>query len=95
LSCLIALNRGVQCLSSNVGHSTYNTRREPTDVAGRQSHLTPISELDESDLVASADDEFLCSEALALWALIRKARALAGQGYHGRDLRAGSNRRWR
>jgi hypothetical protein len=39
---------------------------------------TPISELDESDLVASADDEFLRSEALALWALIRKARALAG-----------------
>ena len=36
---------------------------------------TPISELDESDIVASADDEFLCSEALALWALIRKARA--------------------
>ena len=32
---------------------------------------TPISELDESDIVASADDEFLCSEALALWALIR------------------------
>ena len=40
---------------------------------------TPISELDESDIVASADDEFLRSEALALWALIRKARALAGQ----------------
>jgi hypothetical protein len=40
---------------------------------------TPISELDESDIVASADDEFLCSEALALWAMIRKARALAGQ----------------
>ena len=39
---------------------------------------TPIGELDESDIVASADDEFLCSEALALWALIRKARALAG-----------------
>ena len=39
---------------------------------------TPISELDESDTVACADDEFLCSEALALWALIRKARALAG-----------------
>jgi hypothetical protein len=37
---------------------------------------TPISELDESDIVASADDEFLCSEALALWAMIRKARAL-------------------
>jgi hypothetical protein len=40
---------------------------------------TPIDELDESDIVASADDEFLCSEALALWAMIRKARALAGQ----------------
>ena len=40
---------------------------------------TPISELDESDLIASADDEFLCSEALTLWAMIRKARALAGQ----------------
>jgi hypothetical protein len=40
---------------------------------------TPISELDESDLVASADDEFLCSEALPLWALIRKARALVRQ----------------
>ena len=40
---------------------------------------TPIGELDESDLVACADDEFLCSEALALWAMIRKARALVGQ----------------
>ena len=40
---------------------------------------TPISDLDESDLVACADDEFLCSEALALWALIRKARALVRQ----------------
>ena len=35
---------------------------------------TPISELDESDIIACADDEFLCSEALALWAMIRKAR---------------------
>jgi hypothetical protein len=40
---------------------------------------TPISELDEFDLIACADDEFLCSEALTLWAMIRKARALAGQ----------------
>jgi hypothetical protein len=40
---------------------------------------TPISELDESDIVACADDEFLCSEALALWAMIRKARALIRQ----------------
>ena len=37
----------------------------------------PISELDDSDIIACADDEFLCSEALALWALIRKARVLA------------------
>jgi hypothetical protein len=40
---------------------------------------TPIGELDESDLVACADDEFLCSEALALWAMIRKARELVTQ----------------
>ena len=39
---------------------------------------TPVSELDEFDIVACADDEFLCSEALALWAMVRKARALAG-----------------
>ena len=36
----------------------------------------PTTELDESDLIASADDEFLCSEALTLWAMIRKAWAL-------------------
>jgi hypothetical protein len=40
---------------------------------------TPINELDESDLIACADDEFLCSEALTLWAMIRNARALIGQ----------------
>ncbi len=40
---------------------------------------TPTSELNESDLVACADDEFLCSEALALWAMIRKARELLRQ----------------
>jgi hypothetical protein len=38
---------------------------------------TPISELDESDLIACADDEFLCSEVLVMWAMIRKARMLA------------------
>jgi hypothetical protein len=38
---------------------------------------TPIGELDESDIIASADDEFLCSETLALWTMIRKARVLA------------------
>jgi hypothetical protein len=40
---------------------------------------TPINELDESDLIACADDELLCSEVLTLWAMIRKARALIGQ----------------
>ena len=40
---------------------------------------TPIGELDASDIVACADDEFLCSEALALWAMIRKARKLVRQ----------------
>ena len=40
---------------------------------------TPISELDEFDIIACADDEFLCSEALALWATIRKARVLANR----------------
>ena len=45
---------------------------------------TPISELDDSDIVACADDEFLCSEALALWAMIRKARVLVGStNQHG------------
>jgi len=33
----------------------------------------------KSDIIASADDEFLCSEALTLWAMIRKARVLAKQ----------------
>ncbi len=45
---------------------------------------TPISELDESDLVACANDEFLCLEALTLWAMIRKARGLVGStNQHG------------
>jgi hypothetical protein len=52
--------------------------RRRRDVAASESG-TPIGELDESDLIASADDEFLCSEALALWATIRKARALVMQ----------------
>jgi hypothetical protein len=40
---------------------------------------TPTSEVNESDVIACADDEFLCSEALTLWAMIRKARSLIGQ----------------
>jgi hypothetical protein len=52
--------------------------QERREAAASES-AAPISELDEADLIACADDEFLCSEALALWAMIRKARALAGQ----------------
>jgi hypothetical protein len=52
--------------------------REMRQIAASESG-TPISELDESDLIACADDQFLCSEALTLWAMIRKARALIGQ----------------
>ena len=52
--------------------------RERREAAASESG-TPISELDEVDIIASADDEFLCSEALALWAMIRKARALIRQ----------------
>ena len=40
--------------------------RERREIAASESG-TPISELDESDIIACADDEFLCSEALALW----------------------------
>jgi hypothetical protein len=52
--------------------------QERREIAASESG-TSISELDESELIAGADDEFLCSEALTLWAMIRKARALAGQ----------------
>jgi hypothetical protein len=52
--------------------------RERREIAASESG-TPISALDDSDLIASADDELLCSETLALWAIIRKARALAKQ----------------
>ena len=37
---------------------------------------TPIGELNECDMIACADDEFLCSETLALWMMVRKAREL-------------------
>jgi hypothetical protein len=50
--------------------------QERREAAASESGM-PISELDESDLIACADDEFLCSEALALWAMIREARALS------------------
>jgi hypothetical protein len=53
-------------------------RQERREAAASESG-TLISELDESDIIAAADDEFLCSEALTLWAMIRKARVLAKQ----------------
>jgi hypothetical protein len=52
--------------------------RERRQAAASESG-TPIRELDETDFIACADDEFLCSEALALWAMIRKARVMLGQ----------------
>ena len=52
--------------------------RERRQIAASESG-TPISELDESDLIACADDQFLCSEALTLWAMIRQARSLIEQ----------------
>jgi hypothetical protein len=52
--------------------------RERREAAASESG-TPIGELDESDLIACADDEFLCSEALTLWVLIRMARELMQQ----------------
>ena len=52
--------------------------RKWREVAGSESG-TPIGELDDSDLIACADDEFLCLEALTLWAMIRQARSLIEQ----------------
>jgi hypothetical protein len=52
--------------------------RERREIAASESG-TPIRELDESDLIACAYDEFLCSEVLTLWAKIRKARALIAE----------------
>ena len=48
--------------------------QERREIAASESG-TSTRELDESDLIACADDEFLCSEALTLWAMIRKAGA--------------------
>jgi hypothetical protein len=52
--------------------------RERHEIAASESGIQ-IRELDESDLIACADDEFLCSEALTLWAMIRQARSLIEQ----------------
>jgi hypothetical protein len=58
-------------------HNTESSRRLREAAASESG--TPISEFDESDIIACANDEFLCSEALALWAMIRKARELVRQ----------------
>ena len=76
--------RSIQRSSSRrwlAGRPRGQHRGEPGAPAGplRPNPGTPIGELDESDIVPCADDEFLCSEALSLLALIRKAGAMARQ----------------
>jgi hypothetical protein len=51
---------------------------ERREIAASESR-TQIRELDESDLIACADDVFLCSEVLTFWAMIREARSLIRQ----------------
>ena len=36
----------------------------------------PVEEVTDEDVIVNADDEFLCSEALTLWSLIRETREL-------------------
>ena len=36
----------------------------------------PIEEASDEDVIVNADDEFLCSETLTLWMLIRESREL-------------------
>jgi hypothetical protein len=36
----------------------------------------PVEEVTDEDVIVNADDEFLCSEALTLWRLIRETREL-------------------
>ena len=49
--------------------------RERRSQAAREAGC-PIEEVTDEDVVAETDDEFLSSEALALWRLIREAREL-------------------
>jgi hypothetical protein len=37
---------------------------------------SPVEEVTEEDVIVNADDEFLCSETLTLWRLIRETREL-------------------
>ena len=73
--------QGVRRGDGSAGRPRRRHRGGPGAKGGRRVRKsgTPISELDESDIIACADDELLCSETLALWAMIRKARMLAGR----------------
>ena len=51
------------------------------DIQERREHAAresgrPIGEVTDEDVIVNADDEFLCSETLALWRLVREAREL-------------------
>ena len=37
---------------------------------------SPLEEVTDADVIVNADDEFLCSETLTLWMLIRESREL-------------------
>jgi hypothetical protein len=49
--------------------------REKREEAAREIGC-PIAQLADEDVIANADDEFLCGETLTLWSLIREAREL-------------------
>ena len=44
----------------------------------RAAHETgcPVEQVTDEDVIVNADDEFLCSETLTLWRLIRETRGL-------------------
>jgi hypothetical protein len=46
-------------------------RKQAADETG-----CPVEEVTGEDVIVNADDEFLCSEALILWSLIRETREL-------------------
>jgi hypothetical protein len=46
-------------------------RKEAARETGR-----PVAQVADEDVIVNADDEFLCSETLTLWGLIREAREL-------------------
>jgi hypothetical protein len=43
--------------------------------AARQTGC-PVAQVADEDVIVNADDEFLCSETLTLWRLVREAREL-------------------